>query len=155
MFGKVKRWLGIEGVKLELDVPEYFSLKSGQVIGRVRFISMSDQDVYELNLKLVEKYKRGRRKSKLIDEYTLGEISMHDRIEVKAGEEAYLPFILPFMPLKSEMDIMSEKNIIVRGVIAAAKMLKGVDSEYRLEARAKVRGTALHPLAVKVLQVEK
>jgi sporulation-control protein spo0M len=154
MFGKVKRWLGIEGVKIEVETSDFFRLQSGSIEGQIRILSMSDQTVYRIELAFIEKYKRGRSQSKLIDEYTLGQILLEKSIDIKEGEETYIPFSLPFVPLQSEMDILEEKNIIVKGVVAAAKMLKGVQSEYRLEAKAYVKGTALNPIAIKVLQVE-
>ena len=155
MFGKVKRWLGIEGVKIEIETSDFFRLQSRSIEGHIRLVSMSDQTVYRIELALIEKYKRGRSQSKLIDEYTLGQIVLEQSIEIKAGEDTYLPFVLPFSPLQSDMDLLEEKNIIVKGVVAAAKILKGVQSEYRLEAKAHVKGTALHPVTVKIIQTEK
>jgi hypothetical protein len=154
MFGKVKRWLGIEGVKVEIIVPEFFQLNSGTLSGKLRFISMADQQVTAVELKFIEKYKRGRRGKKLIDEYTLGEIVLQEPFIVNANEEVFVDFVLPFEPLKSEMDMFQEKNFITRGVINAAKFIKGVNSDYRIEARANVKGTALHPFDVKVLKQE-
>jgi len=154
MLGKVKRWLGIEGIKIELEVPEYFVLTGGILDGNVKISSMTDQRLQSIQLKLIEKYKRGRKGQKLIDEYTLGEVSIPHEADIQAGEVLYLSFAMPFVPLKSEMDMLQEKNILVRGVVSAAKFLKGVDSEYRLEARAQVKGTALHPFATKVLKAE-
>jgi len=154
MLGKVKRWLGIEGIKIELELPEYFSL-SGEILkGNVKISSLTDQHLKGIQLKLVERYKRGRKDKKLIDEYTLGEIAIDHEADIRAGEVVFLSFAMPFVPLKSEMDLLQEKNILVKGVISAAKFLKGVDSEYRLEARASVKGTALHPIATKVLKAE-
>ncbi len=154
MFGKVKRWLGIEGVKVEIIVPEFFQISSGTLAGKLRFISMADQQVSSVELRFIEKYKRGRRGKKLIDEYTLGEIVLQEPFFVNANEEVFVDFVLPFEPLKSEMDMIQEKNFLTRGVISAAKFIKGVNSEYRIEARANVKGTALHPFDVKMLKQE-
>ena len=76
MFGRVKQYLGIEGVKVELELPEKVRKAQEQVEGKVRFISLNKQDVTEVKIKLVERYSRGRGEEQKIDEYNLGEIAM-------------------------------------------------------------------------------
>ena len=76
MFGKVKKWLGIEGAKIELVLPREIFESAGNIVGKVRFRSMNEQKVLSINLKLIEKYSRGRQKSRLVDEYTIGEIDL-------------------------------------------------------------------------------
>ncbi|NUO02231.1 MAG: hypothetical protein HUU01_16630, partial [Saprospiraceae bacterium] len=82
MFGKVKKWLGIEGVKLELLLPEEVSEKEGSVEGAILFQSMNPQTVTEIRIVLIERYSRGRGSEKLIDEYELGSIVIRQNIEV-------------------------------------------------------------------------
>ena len=72
MFGKVKKILGIEGVKLELFIPEKVNKETGIVTGVMKFTSLSDDNKIEsIHLKIVEKYTRGRGNSKLINEYVM------------------------------------------------------------------------------------
>lgn len=145
MFGKVKRWLGIEGVKVELLVPDEISARSGQIEGSLRLYSMHEQTVLSIHVKVVERYKRGRRKNKLVDEYTLGEVELVRDITVPEHEAVEIDFSVPFEPMKSNMDTMEEKNVVYRGVARTAKFLKGVRSVHRIEAEARVKGTALNP----------
>ncbi|MDX1409508.1 MAG: sporulation protein, partial [Saprospiraceae bacterium] len=112
MFGKVKRWLGIEGVKVELDIPDEVLAGNGSVDGTVRFYSMHDQLVKSINIRMIEKYKRGRRKNKLVDEYILGEIKLEQDIEVPAHEEIAVDFNLPFDLAMSDMDHFQRKNFV-------------------------------------------
>ena len=51
MFGKVKRWLGIEGVKVELILPEEIKSGDGLIEGKLRFQSMHTQKVKSIKLK--------------------------------------------------------------------------------------------------------
>jgi SpoOM protein len=153
MFGRVKQWLGIEGVKVELDVPEKIGASDNTVDGTVRFYSLHDQTVKSVRIKLIEKYKRGRRMNKLVDEYTLGEIEMVQDIEVPAHEYVEVEFSLPFSRSLSEMDKIESKNFIFKGAIKTAKLMRGVKSEYRIEAEADVRGTALNPFDTRQLMV--
>ena len=153
MFGKVKQWLGIEGVKVELHVPEKIESGDDTVVGTIRFYSMHDQTVKSVRVRLIEKYKRGRRVNKLVDEYTLGEIELIQEIEVPAHEYVEVEFSLPFDRALSEMDAIESKNFLFKGAIKTAKLIRGVKSEFRIEAEADVRGTALNPFDTQELVI--
>jgi len=145
MLGKVKRWLGIEGVKLELLLPDEVSEKEGVIEGKIKFESMHTQTVTGIRLSLTEKYIRGRRKNKLTDQYKIAEMELTEDVEVSAHEVVIIDFQLPFTLLKSEMDELADKNVVLNKLVGAAKLLKNVKSEFYLEAEATVRGTALNP----------
>ena len=72
MLGKMKQWLGIEGIKLELELSEKFSVDQGTLEGKVRMYSKNEQTVSGLRLVLIEKYTRGRDAAQLGDEYSSG-----------------------------------------------------------------------------------
>lgn len=145
MFGKVKRWLGIEGVKISMLIPAEVDANAGVVEGRLKFESMHTQTVTLVRISITEKYTRGRWKNKLTDQYKIGEIELEDEIEVPANDPVYLDFELPFTIVKSEMDELADKNIVFKKVVGAAKALKNVKSEFFIEANAEVKGTALSP----------
>ena len=153
MFGRVKRWLGIEGVKLELILPEEISEDADALDGKIRFLSMSPQTVRKIRVRMIEKYKRGRRKNKLVDEYHLGDIELEQDIDIPADEIVEIEFSLPFTLPKSDVDRFADKNVVFKGVASAAKFLKGVKSVYRVEAEAEVKGAALNPFHVKEIGV--
>jgi len=153
MFGRAKRWLGIEGVKVELHVPDKIEATDTSVDGIIRFYSMHDQTVKSVRVRLIEKYKRGRRVNKLVDEYTLGEIELVEDIEVPANEYVEVDFSLPFDRALSEMDEIESKNFLFKGVIKTAKLIRGAKSVFRIEAEAEVRGTALSPFDSQELSV--
>ena len=154
MFGKVKKWLGIEGVKLELVIPDEISEKAGVLEGKLRFQSMNTQMVTSIKVVLVERYSRGRGKEKLIDEYELGSISQEKNFEVPENEPVEIDFSLPFSPLQSEMDKTQRKNFLYGGLVKAAKYLSAVKSEYRVEAEAEVKGVALNPFDKKYIKLK-
>lgn len=145
MFGKVKRWLGIEGVKIEMILPDQVSASSGVIEGKLKFESMHVQTVTKIKITLTEKYIRGRWKSRLTDQYKIGEIELDEPIEVPAHEVIMMDFELPFTFVKSDMDEIADKNFVFRKLVDAAKTLKNVKSEFYLEAEAEVNGTALSP----------
>jgi hypothetical protein len=147
MFGKVKKWLGIEGVKLELVLPELAFTEVGAVSGKIRFFSKNAQTVQWVKLVMIEKYSRGRGKEKLTDEYVLGEMVLEKTIEVPAEENIEIGFTLPFQRAQSSVDEFGQKNILAGGLASVARALRNVKSEYRIVAEAKVEGTALNPFA--------
>lgn len=155
MFGKVKKWLGIEGVKVELILPEMVFEQVGAVSGQLIFHSKNTQVVRSIRLKMVEKYSRGRGHEKLVDEYQLGEIIMNKRIEVPAEEPLAVDFTLPFKLNKSNVDEFGDKNFLTGGLVSIAKKLQAVNSEFRIEVEADVEGTALNPFDKKVVKVVK
>ena len=153
MFGKVKQWLGIEGVKVTLILPEAVLGDSGVVEGQLKFESMHTQTVTNIRVSLFEKYSRGRFKNKLADLYKIGEIELETEILVQANEAIAVDFELPFTISKSEMDELGDKNIIMKKIVGAAKKIKNVKSEFHIEAEAKVKGTALHPFDKQMLNI--
>jgi len=153
MLGKVKKWLGIEGIKVQLIIPEAVSGKDGTIDGRLQFYSMHAQTISSLHFKLIEKYIRGRKKRRLTDEYLLAEKEIHQLIEVPEKELVEIDFSLDFEMVSSRMDELQAKNFVLRGLIGAAKKIKSVHSEFRLEIEADVVGTALNPFDKKTIEI--
>ncbi|MFQ5448677.1 MAG: hypothetical protein ACE5FF_17250 [Saprospiraceae bacterium] len=153
MFGKVKKWLGIEGVKLELVLPEMAFEEVSAVSGQIRFFSKNAQTVTSIRVVMVEKYTRGRGKDKLVDEYLIGEISLDKKLDVPGEDFIEIDFTLPFELVTSPVDEFEDKNLLARGLARAAKALRNVYSEYRIEAEATVEGTALNPFDRKTVKI--
>ncbi|MEN0006955.1 MAG: sporulation protein [Bacteroidota bacterium] len=153
MFGKVKKWLGIEGVKVELDFPEEVLEKDGAIPGVLRFQSLNKQTITKIKVVLIEKYSRGRKKDKLIDEYEINQIELTETIEVPPEEVVEVTFELPFQLVRSDID-QFEKKFLVGNIATLAKMINRVKSEYRVEAEAIVRGVALNPFDRKSIKIK-
>lgn len=151
MLDKVKQWFGIEGVKVELILPEAVSIKNGVIKGQLQFTSMNAQTVQNINLKLIEIYTRGRRKNKMTNEYEIGQVTIFESFQVPAELPILVDFELPFELLKSEIDEMADKNFLLGGVAKLAKMSRGVNSEFRVEVEADVKGTRLNPFDKKMI----
>ncbi|HHS95127.1 MAG TPA: hypothetical protein ENJ45_00945 [Phaeodactylibacter sp.] len=145
MLKKVKKWLGIEGVKVELILPEEASIATGKVKGKLRFYSMQPQKVKHLHLQLIERYTRGRGDNRLVDEYVLGSIALKKTIDVPAEKIVEMGFELPFRVKDSDMDRLGKENILFAGISKVSKWLSNVKSEYRVVVEAKTEGVALPP----------
>ena len=154
MFGQIKRILGIEGVKIDVDVHQPVHLSSGKITGIIRLITLRDSEVTGIKLKMIEKYHRGRNKEKLIDEYLIGELDLNESFQLKKEEIIEIPFELPFTNYQSEMDKFQKSNFVASSFVKMAKFIKGVKSEYRIEAEASVKGTKLSPLAKKQILIQ-
>ena len=153
MLGKLKNFLGIESVKVDLFIPEEVQISNGSLSGQAVFTSQTDQFIQSMTVKLIEKYKRGRKDAQLINEYLLGSIQIALNLPISAGEKRNIDFELPFNMMLSEMDRMADKNLLVRGFVRLAKKLKNVSSEYKVEITAKVQGTKLNPVVTKKIEL--
>jgi hypothetical protein len=155
MFGKVKHWLGIEGVKLKLIVPEEIRESDKELNGKIQFHSMNKQIITSISVKMIEKYSRGKRKDKLVDEYLLGKIQLEQKMEIPSEEIVEIDFTLPFEIKKSEMDDLENKNIFMKRLVKTAKWFNSVKSEFRIIAEANVEGVALAPFDKKIIAIKK
>lgn len=154
MLGKLKNYLGIEGVKISVSLDDPILKSENAIFGHVILHSLSDQIIEAIDLKFIERYHRGRNENKLIDEYELGALVLADPISIKRNQEIKVPFTLNYNDVLSEVDKFANENIFNKGLAFIAKSLKGVKSEYRLIAKAKVRGTNLDPIVKKMVILE-
>ena len=154
MFGKVKKWLGIEGVKVSIDVADVFNEKDGVIKGKLLFHSLQEAEVEQVNVRLIEKYTRGRRKQKLVDEYTLGVITLSEKFIIKPEESMEMEFELPYNLLKSDVEKFGDKNFITKNIAAIAKFIRNAHSQFRLETEVKVRGVRMHPFDKRIIYFE-
>jgi hypothetical protein len=145
MFGKMKKWFGIEGVKVELDIPDTIIQKIGLVRGQLKFTTMQPQTVNFVKVVMIETYKRGRKGEKRIDDYKIGEIYLDAELDIQAEEPLVIDFELPFELMKSEIDEFGDKNFLTKGIVNIAKRSRGVKSTFRIEVEADVKGTRLNP----------
>ncbi len=142
---KVKDWLGIEGVKVALAIDETFKLKEQIIKGSYAISSQSDQYIESVQLILKEKYSRGRRKAKLIDEYVLNESSTQIGESISADQVITREFDMPFEPLKSGIEKWGDKNILYKGLTSVVKVFKNAKSTYSITVEVTVKGNKLKP----------
>jgi hypothetical protein len=66
MLNKVKNWFGIEGVKMDIVLPEKINAADGLFSGILVFNSMTEQEVLNVSIKMIERYGRGRGSERLV-----------------------------------------------------------------------------------------
>lgn len=146
MFGQVKKMLGIEGVKVELIIPEKINKEIGILGGIIKLTSLSDNNQIEsIKVVMIEKYTRGRKDKKLINEYPMGELFQAENAVISKNDVIEIPFELEFIYVQSEMDKMGDSNFLAKGLVALAKKARGVKSEYSVRAEVKIKGNKLYP----------
>lgn len=153
MFEKVKQYFGIEGVKINVVVPEDIRHYKKKVTGTVQLSSMNRQMVQTITVKMIERYTRGRGNAKRIDEYELGKINLDKNIEIEPDAPLEIEFTLSFELLRSEVEAFGTKNFIFKGIANTAKLAYGAQSEFFIVAEAKVKGTALPPFVRKKINL--
>lgn len=145
MLKKVKNWLGIEGVNLTISDIQVDS-QNKNINGSIDFTTKSAQLISCVNVIVSEKYSRGRRKkSKLVNEYTIGEKRIIINKAINVDEALNIPFSIQYQLLESEIDQMGHKNIFFKGLSTLAKFAKNASSEYFLLIEAEVEGNRLKP----------
>ena len=153
MLGRIRNFLGIESVKIDLEFPDKIPYDTDFIVGKVILTSISRQTVKSITIKLIERYTRGRGKNKLINEYTVGIVEFKKKFKIDANGKMEFQFKMPIKIVQSEMDKIGSKNFVSKGFVKVMKLLNNVKSEFRMEATAKVTGNAIPPLAKKELKV--
>jgi len=145
MVGKVKDFFGIEGVRLELFVPEDLNMSSGMIKGTLKLSSLRDQTVTALSIELRERYTRGRGENKLIDTYVLGYLRESRELKVATNEEVFLPFELCFAERRTAIDNFSKRSPLFKPLGKLARLTNAASSSYTLIGSALVKGVKLSP----------
>lgn len=150
MIGKLKRILGIEGVKINLSVQNTTIEKEGKIEGLILLSTLKPSKVNAIKIKLIERYERGRKQNQKIDEYVVASEELNELVKLAKNEKIEIPFSLPYQLVASSIDKFGEQNFFYRGIAKLAKWTNKVKSTYRLEVIAEVDGTSLSPKDVYV-----
>jgi len=145
---KVKNWLGIEGVKIQLEVPA--NLKVGQKELRLvlSLSALSDQKIKNIHLSLKEIYSRGNGKNRRISEFILAEWEQEKSIKIGKQAPCFLPILLQPNWQYSAFDKWQKEGALQNYMGLWAKKLNSVKSEYLIEVNIDVAKTKLNPYHV-------
>ena len=149
LFTSIKNKLGIGGVKVVLEVPGQIEKSSKTFNGKVTLTTKSDQQIIDLEIKLVEKYTTGRGEEKKTKEFDLGKAKVPCNFEIKTGETKEIPFVVNFELLKSTNDELKEKGGVMGGIGKLGSFANNEKSEYYVIATADVKSAALDPNDIK------
>lgn len=147
MITRLKNILGIEGVKVAIDAPETLHLGLRQVDFTLLFSTQSVQKIESVNVRLIERYRRGWGNSKLINEYVLYEEEEPLDLMIFPEEDFKVPLSIEFDYSKSRIESLGE-NILLKPISKLAILTKRAKSSFRLEVSARIRGVKMNPLTI-------
>lgn len=153
ILNRFKKALGIEGLKIELILNDQYAKKDGVIEGQLKLDTINSLVVQKIDIILNEKYQRGRKDNKLIDEMTIGKMTLKGPMKLGAKQSKLIDFKLPFEIIKSPMDQLEQENIFYKGIVRLAKLAKGAKSSYKVEAKVKVEGTVLDAVDSRVVSL--
>ena len=153
MIGRLKKMLGIDGLKVEIISAEGYDSDQGYIEGELILLSKYQLVIDSIEIRVIEKYSRGRMGGKKTDEYNIGAIKTGFSMNMATNKIITVPFKIPVDFLMSSMDKFGSKNILFKGLARGAKLLKGVKSSYRIEVEAKVQGAGINTFAKQDIKV--
>ncbi len=153
MLKKVKKWFGIEGLKIGVQLEEFYNREDRKVTGVIVLQAKDAEVVESINIKIVEKYARGRGKNKLIDEYVMTNELVTNEYHVAPETNLEIPFTVFYDEQVSAMDELERSNFFMKGIVKTAKFFKKASSTYRIEIEAKVKGTKFSPFVTQEIDL--
>ena len=144
MLRRIKNILGIEGAKVNLVIDK---LSDQSIGGKCVLVSPQPQKLEGLKFTLRERYKRGRRKSKLVDTYLLLEEHLDEKADLQPEVPFEIDFFFNYSKIHSPIDRFSSKNVVTKALGEVAKWVKSAESTYLFTVEAKIKGTRLNPFA--------
>jgi len=144
-FGKIKQWLGIGGVKIEVEVDPNITWSTTEIKGAMNLVSKSEQQITNAKVEMEEivKYKSGDSYS--TKTYSMGPIYIPAEMIIKAGEQKRIDFVLPIHFVKSANEKLQAQGGVLGALGKAGRFMAGRSSTYDLTASIDVKGTGLDP----------
>lgn len=153
MLGRLKKMLGIDGLRVDLITSETYDIEKGYVDGELSLLAKYDVEIEYIEIRIIEIYTRGRFGNKKTDEYQIGTIRTGFGVNLGANRILPVPFKVPVDYLFSSVDKFGMLNIFTRGLAKGAKLLRGVRSKYRMETEVKIDGSNIKVFNSKPLMI--
>ena len=150
MLNSIKRLFGLDDFQIELLCSDQIDINSKTIKGALKVKANKDNILYRLEMQLIEQFKKGRGDNKQESEFVWALDMNEIDTFLPANEFVIVPFSLNFEPVLSNMDKLGN-NMILSGPVKIAKMIKGVNSQLRLDVKCCVRGVEKSPIISKKL----
>ncbi len=151
-FQKVKQFLGIVGVKVEIQVADTFSKTGSTIEGKVIITSKNQQQILSVEVGFEEVWRIGKGEDETMKTFDLGEWKYEQEFLMMPGETREFPFTLNYSMVKSENDRMMESSKVGKALGGLGKFMDGEKSNFWLKAMADVKGAAFDPNCVKEMK---
>lgn len=153
-FDKIKDWLGIGGVKVELEIPGQVEKASGSISGKVILTTKKAFPVKDIKVKLEEHWSTGTGENKTSKTFDIGNITIPGGFTISPEETKAIDFTLPFTLIKSENDRMKEQGGLMGTMGKIGAFTSGEKSEYKVVATADVDKPGLDPSKTKDIKLK-
>ena len=145
-FDKVKKVLGIGGVKMKVEMPlVQFQKGSGEVSGKITLTTQTDQFIKDITVKVSEDWTTGRGDEKQTKTFTLGEVTVAQGFDIKAGETKEYSFKCPYQNIKSENDSLKEGGSVQKTLGKLGAFMDVEKSKYEVVVHCDVKGVLMSP----------
>ena len=152
MISKIKKYFGIESVKIQ--IVELDRVEKYLFLFKLQMNTITSAEVESIEVELIEHYSLGRGRSKKNESYVLGHSHFSGPWSIAEDEDTTIEGTVQSISLKSPIDEIESKNILLKPAIRLAKILKGVNSLYELKVRGIVKGSAVPALASKKFEIK-
>ena len=153
MTRNIKNWLGIEGVKIGVELPSEIDFGQNSLKGVLVLSSLSHQKILSTKIQVKESYTRGSGGRRRTTDYFLGSWSNSQSVKLSPDDSYYRPFSLDLSWPESQVDNWQKQNRLNNYLGKLAKRWQGVESRFLLEVNLEVSKTKLQPYLVTELQV--
>jgi hypothetical protein len=153
-FSKIKQFLGIGGIKVELDLDPQITFKTTKLTGTITLTAKSDQLVKSITYKLEEEWTRKVGDETKTKHFTLGEKEITDEFTMKEGETKKISFELPIAFVKNNEDQLKEMGGAMGALGKLSALTDGQKSVFTFIAKPDVDGTFLDPSATQKMELK-
>lgn len=120
MFKQIKRKLGIEGVKIDIEIYEIHK-ENFTINGVAKFQTVLPNTISSFNIQLLEYYSIGRGSSVKHKDYVLGEFFHYNPIVLDERYSVEINFSIQYKMLISEMDELEKNYFLLSPFVKMAK----------------------------------
>lgn len=140
MINKIKKYLGLEGPKIVIDID---TIENTTLFGNLKISSFQEAIIDQIEFSVVEQYSFSRSKHGSKDYFILGELIIDGPFYLVNKKTEEISFQLKYNPLLSKIDKLANKLTMLKPLVGFAKILKGVQSTYLIQVKAKVSGSQI------------
>ena len=146
MFSKLKKFMGVVGINVELEIPDELPLDATMLEGVVRVTAKQTQHITKVKVTMKQVHQEGSGADRTSKEYQIGEIMItDDPFDINEGEVKEFSFRLFFMRRKTADQRRSEQGGLMGAMGKLGKMMDNEKDTFWVNAMADVKGAALDP----------
>jgi hypothetical protein len=146
MFSKLKQFVGMVGITVELDVPGNLPKDATSLQGTVRVIAKQDQHITKVTANMKQTHTEGSGEKRQSHDYEIGDIIITNQpFDIKSGETKEFPFTMSFTRRKTGDQRLAESGGVLGALGKLSVMADQEHDEFWVNAMADVKGAALDP----------